>query len=587
VYRKLEKIKLLLNTLSRLSLIQIFFLLHNKIIKHKLKPILLVFNKINNRLNNFIAFETITDDINQLVGSNSIWQAGVEQTQKHYRYYNELKANIITYTNSGDITVFVSYWNNLVSDVEVNYNYQRFYLFKEVFDELDVSDDIKIQLMLKWINKSNNVHLTWTGFNCALRLINWLKILKDISPDNLSEDSWKVIQQSIYLQNKFNVSNIEHHIPGNHIIFQYYSAWLISEIFSVWETKTGSKSLLEKLLAEIDSEFLDSGLHFELSSHYHLQSSLVGLYLIGHLRNLGRKVPEELTSTINKAAVLINNFMIGDYYPLTSDGCYNFFHENYSEDVQSFYYLKDRFLKREEMNPIINYNHQYILTKNNNFNIIFDVGEIGLKQNPGHGHADILSIILGSHNIPIFIDPGTLQYNNKIESLSLKMTSNHNTVAINGENQAKLWGFFRWSYLPKDIISSYKINDDGSIYAEGKFLGYPYLGGIRHTRTLKIMDDSVVINDLLNGKLDYDIQVNFILHPSINIVKHDNNRIILSSGLYTYVLSSNTDKMNPIVQDIKIYVSYNEPVSSKKIIFEKRKIKGDTFRSEIILKQIS
>ena len=582
----MQKVKLLLNTLSMLSLTQIFFLGYNKIIKSRLKPILVILNKTFNRPNYFMAFKTISEKLSNVIGSDSIWRAGVEQSQNHYQYYNELKANIIDYTNTGDISVIANYWNTAADDVEVNYNYQRFYILKEVFDELDTSDDIKIHLMLEWITKSNNVHLAWTGFNCAMRIINWLKILNDISPENIPRDTWSLIQQSIYLQHRFNLSNIERHIPGNHVLFQYYSAWLISEIFSGWETIIDSKYSLQKLLREIDVEFLDSGLHFELSTHYHLQISLVGLYLIGHLQNLNREIPDGLMSTINKVAAVTGNFVIGNYYPLIGDGCYNFFHENYDEDIQNFYHLRDKFLHTKKMDPITNYDDQYIVIKNSNFHMIFDVGEIGLKQNPGHGHADLLSIVLGYNKIPIFIDPGTFHYNNKEESLNLKRTSYHNTVAINGKDQAKLWGFFRWAYLPKDIISKYNINDDGTIYAEGEFLGYRHLGGIKHKRCIKIKDNSVIIKDKLKGKLGNSIQVNFVLHPNISVEKQDNS-IILSTGLYKFELSSNTKNVIPTVKDITIYVSYNEPTSSNKISFEKKNIVADEFRSEVILKPIS
>ena len=582
----LKKINLFLNTLLKLSLSQIFFLGYNKIIKSKLKPILVVINKTLYRLNNFLAFKTISEELNNVIGLDSIWQVGVEQSQNHYQYYNELKANIIDFTNSGDISVIETYWNTAADDVEVNYNYQRFYLFKEVFDELDTSDDIKIHLMLEWITKSNNVHLAWTGFNCALRIINWLKILNDISHENILRVTWSIIQQSIYLQHRFNLSNIERHIPGNHVLFQYYSAWLISEIFSGWKTKIDSERSLQKLLGEIDVEFLDSGLHFELSTHYHLQISLVGLYLIGHLQNLNREVPEGLLGIMIKAATVIDNFMIGEYFPLIGDGCYNFFHEKYDEDIQNFYHLRDKFLHTKKMDPITNYDDQYILIKDKNYHIIFDVGEIGLKQNPGHGHADLLSFILGYNGIPIFIDPGTFQYNNIEASLNLKRTSSHNTVSVNGEDQVKLWGFFRWAYLPKHIVSKYNINDNGTMYAEGEFVGYRHIGEIKHKRLIKIENNSVIIKDILKGKSGNSIQVNFVLHPDISVEKKDNG-IILSTGLYKFELSSNTKNIIPTVQDIMIYISYNEPTSSIKIFFEKKNIVADEFRSEVILKLIS
>ena len=455
-----------------------------------------------------------------------------------------------------------------------------------MFDDLNTPDDIKIELMKKWITESNNVHLAWTGFNCAIRLINWLKILQDISTENMQEDSWEIIQRSMYLQHRFNLSNIEHHIPGNHVLIQYYSAWLITEIFSDWKTNTGSEHSLQKLLEEFDTEFLDSGLHFELSTHYHLQISLVGIYLIGHLKNLNREVPERLMSTMSKASAVIDNFLIGNYYPLIGDGCYIFFHESYNEDFLNFRHLRDNYLSTESGDAISNYDGQYIIIKKNDFHLIFDTGEIGLKQNPGHGHADLLSLVAGYKDTPIFIDPGTFQYNNKVESLELKRTSYHNTVTLNGEDQAKLWGFFRWAYLPSNIHSNVIAADDGVVRIEGGYFGYRHAGGVHHERTIEINEEKLIIKDNLKGGSLRSVQINFILHPDLKIERKADH-FILSTGKNNFELRSNSTELRAVEDNILIYESYNEPTRSKRIIFYSDGFTADEFASEVLLKPIS
>ena len=70
--------------------------------------------------------KTVSERLNNVIGSDSIWQAGLGKSQNHYQYYIELKVNINEFTNSRDIGAIAKFWNTAADDVEVNYNYQRF-----------------------------------------------------------------------------------------------------------------------------------------------------------------------------------------------------------------------------------------------------------------------------------------------------------------------------------------------------------------------------------------------------------------------------------------------------------------------------
>ncbi len=69
--------------------------------------------------------------------------------------------------------------------------------------------------------------------------------------------------------------------------------------------------------------------------------------------------------------------------------------------------------------------------------LCFDHGPLGMSPLFNHGHADALSITLAKDGVQILVDPGTYRYNGSPEwRRYFKGTSAHNTVCIDGEDQA-------------------------------------------------------------------------------------------------------------------------------------------------------
>ncbi len=85
----------------------------------------------------------------------------------------------------------------------------------------------------------------------------------------------------------------------------------------------------------------------------------------------------------------------------------------------------------------------YILTANAEQLVI--AGGPALPQSYGHHHADALSVCLQSGRRPLLIDPGTYEYvNENGERDRFRGTAMHNTLRVDGQDQAEPDGLFSW-----------------------------------------------------------------------------------------------------------------------------------------------
>jgi hypothetical protein len=78
--------------------------------------------------------------------------------------------------------------------------------------------------------------------------------------------------------------------------------------------------------------------------------------------------------------------------------------------------------------------------------MLFDHGPLGIAPSYGHGHADALAITLRQADIDLLIDPGTYTYTGDPQWRSyFRSTAAHNTVTVDGEDQALQVTAFMWS----------------------------------------------------------------------------------------------------------------------------------------------
>jgi hypothetical protein len=89
----------------------------------------------------------------------------------------------------------------------------------------------------------------------------------------------------------------------------------------------------------------------------------------------------------------------------------------------------------------------YLLPAGRSTQLVVDAGPLGTASG-GHGHADALSVCLQSRGQSLLIDPGTYEYVGPGDDRNIfRGTAMHNTLRVDGLNQAEPAAPFSWSRL--------------------------------------------------------------------------------------------------------------------------------------------
>jgi len=207
---------------------------------------------------------------------------------------------------------------------------------------------------------------------------------------------------------------------------------------------------------------------------------------------------------------------------------------------------------------------------------ILDHGPLGLSPAYGHGHADALSLTLRAFGEDVFIDPGTYTYSGDEDWRAyFRGTRAHNTVTVDGRDQAKQDGCFLWSQpfasrlLAADIDSA----SGGRLIAEHDGYGR---SGVRHLRGLAwITDQWLLVLDRLTGTGRHTLQLHW--HSAISPIQRDDLNVDLpvagstiSAQFQGGVLSLHRGERQPVSGWRSPSYGSVEPITTMQLYFSGR-----------------
>jgi uncharacterized heparinase superfamily protein len=148
--------------------------------------------------------------------------------------------------------------------------------------------------------------------------------------------------------------------------------------------------------------------------------------------------------------------------------------------------------------------------------LIFDCGPLGPDYQPGHGHCDVLSYELSLHGQRVVVDTGVSTYKRGAGRLYERSTAGHNTLRIDGEEQAEIWAGFRVGRRPR--VGRLEGGESNKLYfLEGVHYAYEHRGVIHSRMVALTPKNSWVVIDSLRGEGRHLVECFIHFHPVVQV----------------------------------------------------------------------
>lgn len=185
--------------------------------------------------------------------------------------------------------------------------------------------------------------------------------------------------------------------------------------------------------------------------------------------------------------------------------------------------------------------------------LLFRHAGLGLEPTYAHGHADALAVLFFWGSTPVLVDAGTGQYNNdEVLRNYFRSTLAHNTIQIEGKNQAEMLGPFMWarSYETKLSFSQ----EYPSLAVEAYHTGYEKRFKVAHTRKIEWKEPrKILVTDRFPGSPDAVSYTGaFHLGACFRTEQQDNHFL-------AYFGSFGLSVVFPPTVDVEVYHGSDEP----------------------------
>lgn len=350
----------------------------------------------------------------------------------------------------------------------------------------------------------------WDPYPTSLRLVNWL-LFFDSGPEPDAE-----LCAGLRLMAANLARRVERHLSANHLFANGKALWFAGVLLAEPGWARLGRGIV---LAELDEQFLPDGGHYELSPMYHCLGLLDLLHLAGLLAASGQdpEAQTRLRAAAGRALAWLNEIASCDgTIPLLNDSAWG------QAPSRSELLAYARALGVEPDGAgIARYAcggwdgadlSGYQMLHRPGAHLIFDCAPLGPGHQPGHAHADLLAVHLELAGRPVLTDSGVYEYAAGGRRAWCRGTAAHNTVTIDGLDQAEMWGEFRVGRRgrPRDLARA----ADALACSHD---GYAHIG-VSHRRTLSLMPGGVVVADFLRGTGRHRFAARYHLAPGLEPV---------------------------------------------------------------------
>jgi uncharacterized heparinase superfamily protein len=401
------------------------------------------------------------------------------------------------------------------------------------------------QIVQWWEGHSTDTAMGGEPLALSLRILNLLKFVarNSVRADELGDGALvKQILQSLRLQTLLLERCLEKHLLNNHLIINAEALMFTGTLLECPESRRWWLTGESLLKTQLSGQILSDGGQMERSPTYQT-------WLLEHLveiRDLVNwsKPPGDIANLLRNYAWKMADFLRlikhpDGQIPLLNDSAMDFACSKKELDTLLARAGTDATAgvhRDSDVSVLSASGYGVLRDPASGSHFILDCGPLGPGYQLGHGHCDVLSFELSLRGQRIIVDTGVSCYQAGRERHYERSTAAHNTLRIDGEEQAELWASYRIGRNPRV----------GSI--QGGHVGeFPFLRGehyaydrqkVTHCRTVvRQPNDCWIIVDYLYGTGSHKVESFIHLHPFIQVEQRDSDCLLISSS-DRYVLTA-------------------------------------------------
>jgi hypothetical protein len=159
-----------------------------------------------------------------------------------------------------------------------------------------------------------------------------------------------------------------------------------------------------------------------------------------------------------------------------------------------------------------------------------DAGPQGVGRS-GHGHADALSVRLTMDGRRWLVDSGSGVYISEDPATrnAFRGTSAHNTLRVDGVDQAVSDEPFSWTNIPTTRVENWIVGKSFTYFA-GSHNGYERLADpvVHRRHVLKMADDLWLVRDVAIGKAEHELEIHWHFAPDLELDIAGPGQIVVS-----------------------------------------------------------
>ena len=377
--------------------------------------------------------------------------------------------------------------------------------------------------ILDWISECDisrlgSGNLIWNAFAVSTRLTWWIRTLEELGDTQRAAlgDLPDQMLASMYRQTDHLSRHIEWDLRANHVLRDAVGLAWAGRYLSGPSADQWLKQATQIAVDQVAEQVLSDGGHFERTPMYHLHvmEDVLSLAMLLTEDAARRQMRDAWTAMADYlAGVLDPNQNI----PLLNDGGQ---HAVCEPDVMLDYGALIGVTQRPVRQACRHFEQTGLMTWHGDpWTVFFDVGPVGPDEQPGHTHADSLTLDCHFAGLRVFTDPGTYDYCTTDRRAYDRSTTAHNTVAVDGRNSSEVWGTFRVADRAYPCEVEFRDHGDAAEFAAAHD-GYQKLSGQPlHHRRVNIenaIDGRAAIlriRDQVRGSAFHSLSGGFLLDP--------------------------------------------------------------------------